>query len=81
MAKKKIHKTAYCKAGNHTSCSGNCQCYCHLGQTMKGWIEVDSKVNIVKGEIGIKVYRFKKDIIAKGFSEEEIAKIEIKILK
>lgn len=27
--KSKIHLSAYCKASNHVSCSGNCTCGCH----------------------------------------------------
>ena len=45
----------------------------------QGWVEVDKYGQIVSGRMGFKVYRFRKDILNKGFSLEEVAKVKIEI--
>ncbi len=43
----------------------------------KAWAEIDSQKNLVMGRIGLKAYRFKKDIMAEGFAEDEITQVLI----
>lgn len=47
------------------------------GYGVEGWVEVDELGRIVIGQLGIKIYGKKQDIIDEGFLKEEVAKAVI----
>ncbi len=46
-----------------------------------GWVELDYKDRPLMGTIGLKVYRYKKDILAEGIPDDCIVKVSITPLK
>ncbi len=45
----------------------------HDGYIFDGYVEVDRLGRIVVGRYGVKVYKRKKDILAEGFSRNDVA--------
>lgn len=70
-----MKKCSVCKLSN----TGTGSKHWHCNPFVEGYVEIRNGKPYL-GRVGLKVWRFKKDILAEGFESEEVRKVRVSVI-